>query len=315
MKKRVLVIGDIMLDKYVETIPIRLSDEAPVLIVKEEKVSYVLGGAGNTAANLKAMGFDVILQGVLGNDEASFKIQGILMEKQIEPSLVILVGGTTTIKNRFICKGNQLIRVDSESIVFPVKPLSNKEIDVIVISDYAKGVIGEETVRDIKENYKVPLIINGKPKNVEYYIGADVLVVNEKEADEILRNTKINPEDSYESIAGSLNILYVVVTKGSKGIEVYDSAGLRYGIEATAVEVKDITGAGDTVTAAIALELSRSGDINKAVHLANIAGGIKVTKDKTSEVSLEELKLNPENEGCLSTEQIIANLESDRLDG
>lgn len=317
--KKILVIGDVMLDEYIETSPVRLSDEAPVMIVKEQNRDYVLGGAGNTAANLKAMGFDVVLQGTADNDWPGECIRDILRVKKIGVSLVIQQNVKTTVKTRILCKGNQVLRVDVEGVSSPLTPLNILDVSCVVVSDYAKGVIGENIIRDIQNNTKAPIIVNGKPKNAEYYIGADVLVVNQKEADEILNKIRVGggveSEDSYEVIAGFLNILYVVVTKGEKGIAVYDSKGLRSEVYGDIVDVKDITGAGDTVTAAIALELTLSGDIEKAIKLANKAGGIKVTKDKTAEVSLVELNVNPENEGGLSTEQIIANLESDRLDG
>lgn len=314
MKKRVLVIGDIMLDKYVETSPVKLSDEAPVMIVKETEVSYILGGAGNTAANLSAMGFYVILQGLVGSDKEGEIVRNLLSEKNIKELIPFIDNFKTTVKERILCKGHQVIRVDSERLAIPVNPKTDLAIDVIVISDYTKGVVGEDTVRVLKENYDVPIIINGKPKHIRYYMGADILVLNKKEANEVLdmiKNTG-NPEVNYSDIASGFNILYVVVTKGEEGIEVYDSRSLRYKVEAEDVNVKDITGAGDTVTAALTLEIVRSGDICSAISLANIAGGIKVGKDKTSEVSLDELNLS--DNGFLSTEEIVTRLNIDRSD-
>jgi D-beta-D-heptose 7-phosphate kinase/D-beta-D-heptose 1-phosphate adenosyltransferase len=311
--KRVLVIGDVMLDKYIETNPVRISDEAPVLIVKETDVSYVLGGAGNTAANLKAMGFDVVLQGVVGIDENGNIVKDILRNKGIIDALVISTTSIrTTVKKRILCKGRQVIRVDSEGISSPVNPLLDEKVDIVVVSDYAKGVIGADTIRLLKENYDVAVIVNGKPQNIRYYNSADTVVLNKREADEALVVLGVK---EYNDIAGALDILYLVVTKGDKGIEAYNKDGLAYSVEADNVDVKDITGAGDTVTAALALEISLSGEMDKAIKVANLAGGIKVTKDKTSEVSVEELTANPESVGILSTEQIVSNLESDRLDG
>ena len=315
--KRALVIGDVMLDKYIETEPVRISDEAPVLIVKETEVKYILGGAGNIAANLKAMGFDVTLQGIVGADETGYIVKKLLEEKQIVDAVVEEVDFKTTVKKRILCKGRQIIRVDSEHLAIPINPLLDEKVDAIVVSDYLKGVVGEETVRILRENYDVPIIINGKPKNIKYYMGADVVVFNKKEANEVLdylRST-YNPEPTYADIAGYFNILYVIVTKGEEGIEAYDSKELRYKVDAEDVEAKDITGAGDTVTAALALEILRTGDIGKAIKLANTAGAIKVTKNKTAEVSLEELNINPDDEGRLSTEQQLDKFKESRLDG
>jgi D-beta-D-heptose 7-phosphate kinase/D-beta-D-heptose 1-phosphate adenosyltransferase len=316
MKKKVLVIGDVMLDKYIETEPVRISDEAPVLICKETEVSYILGGAGNTAANLKAMGFEVILQGLIGEDESGERIYNILREKEICNALKIVGDFKTTVKSRILCKGRQVIRIDSEHLAIPMTPLLLKEkIDAIVVSDYAKGIIGEDTIKTLKDNYDVPVIVNGKPKNIRYYIGADILVINKKEADEIIDDIKDSkyPDISYSDIAGQYNILYVVVTKGDEGIEVYSSKELYCKVLANEVNVKDITGAGDTVTAAITLEIVNSGNIENAIMLANRAGGIKVTKDKTSEVSLEEL--NYEDIGRPSSKEQKDNLDSERIDG
>lgn len=310
--KRVLIIGDVMLDKYIETSPVRISDEAPVLIVKETEVSYILGGAGNTAANLRAMGFDVVLQGVVGIDENGNIVKEVLRSKGIIDALVNTTSVGTTVKKRILCKGRQVIRVDSEGKVSNLNPLLDEEVDVIVVSDYAKGVVGPDTVKLLKENYDVPVIVNGKPKNIRYYEGADTVILNKREADEAKEVLNVN---TYEEIAGAMNFLYLVVTKGDEGIEAYNQGGLAYSVEADKVNAKDITGAGDTVTAALALEISLSGDMEKAIKVANLAGGIKVTKDKTAEVSLEELIVNPEDEGRPTTEQRIAEIESDRLDG
>ena len=319
MDKKVLVIGDIMLDEYIETEPVRISDEAPVMIVKITGDDYILGGAGNTAANLKAMGFDVILQGVIGDDWVGDLIVDLIDQKGIRNSITTIPDNDSTLKMRVLCKGKQLIRIDSEELVTELNPsFINGEVDIIVISDYAKGVIGENTVKILKEyNFNAPIIINGKPKNIEYYIGVDIVIFNKKEADEVLNylGSKYTKNPSYADIAAFFSINYIVVTKGGEGIEVYDTVELRYKVEANEVEVRDITGAGDTVTAALAFELVNSGDIEKAIKLANFAGGVKVTKHKTSEVSLEELLLNPDDEGRLSAEQQIDRLNSERIDG
>ena len=318
MTKKVLVIGDIMLDKYIETEPIRISDEAPVMIVKITGDDYILGGAGNTAANLKAMGFDVILQGIIGNDWVGDLIVDLIDQKGIRNSITTIPDNDSTLKMRVLCKGKQLIRIDSEELVTELNPtFINEGVDIIVISDYAKGVIGENTVKILKEDYDVPIIINGKPKNIEYYVGVDVVIFNKKEADEVLNylENKYIQNPNYGDIAGFFAIGYIVVTKGGEGIEVYDSMGLRYTVDANEVEVRDITGAGDTVTAALAFEIIHSGDIEKAIKLANYAGGIKVTKNKTAEVSLEELLMNPDDEGRPSTEQQIDRFNSERIDG
>lgn len=313
--KRVLVIGDVMLDKYIETEPVRISDEAPVLIVKETEVSYILGGAGNTAANLKAMGFDVTLQGIVGADEAGYIVKKLLEEKEIVDVVIEAVDFKTTVKKRILCKGRQVIRVDSEYLTLPINPLLDDPADIIVISDYAKGTIGEDTIEILKKNYNVPIIINGKPKNIRYYMGADIVVLNVKEVEEVLEYLKCtyNPSPRPADIVGYYNLLYLVVTEGENGISVYDNKELRNWEGGLKVEVKDITGAGDTVTAALALEIANSGDIEKAIQLANKAGALKVQKDKTAEVSLKELtieEINPEDVGRTSPD-----LNTDRLDG
>jgi D-beta-D-heptose 7-phosphate kinase/D-beta-D-heptose 1-phosphate adenosyltransferase len=264
------------------------------------------------------MGFEVILQGGVGIDdegildESGLIVKRLLDSKEIETLLARI--NRTTVKKRILCKGRQLVRVDLETVCEALNPIIDEKVDVIVVSDYAKGVVGENTVKTLKENYDVPIIINGKPKNVRYYMGADVVVFNKKEANEVLDYLRsiYNPDPTYADIAGYFNILYVVVTKGDEGIEAYDGSELRYTVEARKVDVKDITGAGDTVTAALALELANSGDMGKAIALANFAGGVKVTKDKTSEVSYQELTLeeiNPEDAGRESTERLIERFE------
>jgi len=310
--KKVLVIGDVMLDMYVETEPVRISDEAPVLITKVVGREYILGGAANTAANLKALGLGVMLQGVIGNDYQGEKITELLDAKKIESALMIDGKQTTTIKGRILCKGKQVIRVDEDLIAKPIAVLKKEKINAIVVSDYAKGVVGENTIRDLKENYKCPIIVNGKPKNVEYYTGATVLVLNQKETKETLELTGLKePTD----LVGMFALQCLVVTKGKEGIALYTLEGKVGEAKSKEVCVRDITGAGDTVTATLTYGLIMGLPIQSAMELANIAGGIKVTKDKTAVVTLEEMNVNPEDEGRETADILIARLNSDRIDG
>jgi rfaE bifunctional protein kinase chain/domain len=215
--KKVLVIGDIMLDKYIETEPVRISDEAPVMIVKITGDDYILGGAGNTAANLKAMGFDVVLQGIIGDDWVGDLIVDLIDQKGIRNSITTIPDNNSTLKMRLLCKGKQLIRIDSEELVTELNPtFINEGVDIIVISDYAKGVIGENTVKILKEDYDVPIIINGKPKNIEYYMGVDVVIFNKKEADEITNDMLI--ADALLRLKAIENIL---IAKGIFTMEEY----------------------------------------------------------------------------------------------
>ena len=309
--KKILVIGDIMLDKYIWGDVSRISPEAPVQVVNVLKETYEAGGAANVANNVAALGGLPYMVGISGNDEA----RNVLMEEMRKKC--INTGGIiqdkdkpTTQKVRIIGKSQQLLRVDYENkehihhdiensiIKFAEKNIN--EVDVVVISDYAKGVITQEVSSKIislaKQNKK-QVIVDPKPKHRNWYIGVDLITPNNNEASEMSGIEDGSDESVIEMGKSILKNLStnVLLTKGEKGMSLFEKDGSVSHIPAKAKEVYSLIGAGDTVVATAALAIASGADLKEAAFLANIAAGIKVGKIGTASVATEEIKAELEN--------------------
>jgi len=279
---KVLVIGDVMLDKFTECEPIRMSEEAPVLIVKENNSNYFLGGASNVAVGLSKLGIDVTLQGCVGDDEAGKKIMELIKENSINARLRY-TSTPTTVKHRILANGRQLIRIDTERREIAEVIVLKEKWDCIIVSDYDKGVVSEKVMEQVLSQ-KTTVIVNGKPKNISLYESVDILTFNKKEYEECLDSGTTTGEH----LCGRHNIKTLIVTLGKEGICAYTEKK-KICIPGITVPVEDITGAGDTVVATLAWAMNRYNNIKKAIELANRAGSIVVQKAKTSFVTLEEL--------------------------
>ncbi|MBS3096374.1 bifunctional hydroxymethylpyrimidine kinase/phosphomethylpyrimidine kinase [Candidatus Woesearchaeota archaeon] len=288
--KKILVIGDIMLDKYIWGDVSRISPEAPVQVVNVMRETYEAGGAANVANNVSALTGNAFMAGIAGNDEAKRILLDELSKKGIDTGGIFLdKDKPTTQKVRIIGKSQQLLRVDYEKKEHVHKDIEGKmisfldkiikQVDVIVVSDYAKGVITKA------------VIVDPKPKHKDLYANVTLVTPNNAEASEM---TGI--EDGDESVLemGSKLLKYlnanVLVTRGEKGMSLFEKDGITTHIPAKAKEVYSIIGAGDTVVATIALALASGADLKEAATLANIAAGIKVGKIGTASVSIEEIK-------------------------
>ena len=309
--KKILVVGDVMLDKYIWGDVSRISPEAPVQVVNVLKETYEAGGAANVANNVAALGGLPYMVGISGNDEA----RNVLMEEMRKKC--INTGGIiqdkdkpTTQKVRIIGKSQQLLRVDYENkehihhdiensiIKFAEKNIN--EVDVVVISDYAKGVITQEVSSKIislaKQNKK-QVIVDPKPKHRNWYIGVDLITPNNNEASEMSGIEDGSDESVIEMGKSLLKNLStnVLLTKGEKGMSLFEKDGSVSHIPAKAKEVYSLIGAGDTVVATAALAIASGADLKEAAFLANIAAGIKVGKIGTASVATEEIKAELEN--------------------
>ena len=304
--KKIMVIGDIMLDKYIWGDVSRISPEAPVQVVNVLRETYEAGGAANVANNISALSGDALMVGITGNDEARKILLEELKKKEINTDGIFLdKDKPTTQKVRILGKSQQLLRVDYEnkehvrdiiknSIVgFVEKNIKN--IDVIVISDYAKGVITPEVSRNIinlaKHNSK-PVIVDPKPRHKEFYKDVTLITPNNAEASEMSGIEDGSDETIMEignKLIKNLNT-NVLITRGEKGMSMFEKGGSVTHIPANAREVYSLIGAGDTVVATIALALASGADFKEAAILSNIAAGIKVGKIGTASVSIEEIK-------------------------
>ena len=302
--KKIAVIGDLMLDKYVYGEVERISQEAPIPIIRVTDEKYAPGGAANVAANISTLGGDAYLFGIVGNDY----YKDILLDKlySLEISTDGILTNTkknTVLKTRIIGLEQQLLRMDKENIEyigdqFVKKLLTNlKDVDdlsAIIISDYAKGTITEELLKGVKEfaqKNNIKIIVDPKPKHHSWYKGVTLITPNRNESQKITGITIENEDSIIEAgkkLLGDLNS-NIIMTAGNKGMYVFEKGKEPVHIPAVAKEVYDVTGAGDTVVASLALALSCGVNLSDAAEISNIAAGIKVGKRGTSPVHLEEL--------------------------
>ncbi|WP_017726150.1 D-glycero-beta-D-manno-heptose-7-phosphate kinase [Halalkalibacterium ligniniphilum] len=304
-KLKVLVIGDIMLDIYYQGDVNRVSPEAPVPVVSINQINKNLGGAANVATNLKGLGCQVEIIGLIGNDNAGEDVCKLLSENNINHNLVKEEGKQTTTKTRVVGGHQQIVRFDHESISFDAKAslrlkkvikrsLETNNPDSVIISDYAKGVCSIEICSFIIEScYKknIPVVVDPKGTDWQKYSGAYMVTPNLNELSEVL-GEKIENVDTIVSnvayrIKNKFTINNIVVTRSEKGITLVCEKEVLHDI-AKAREVYDVSGAGDTVIATLAAFINKR-DLKSAIKVANIAAGIVVGKPGTVAINKTDL--------------------------
>jgi rfaE bifunctional protein kinase chain/domain len=299
-KARVLVVGDVMLDRYWYGDASRISPEAPVPVLLYREEEFRLGGAANVAANCAALGAATQLLSVVGRDEAGARLVKLLKAKKVKPSLHSDARVHTTQKLRLIARRQQLLRVDMErapSTEVLASTLAEfrgalKGCDVVLLSDYGKGGLHhiETMIREARKARKLVLV---DPKGDDYarYKGATLLTPNLAELREVVGQWK-NESDLAQRASGlvkSLNLEALLLTRGENGMTLFKKNRRTFQVKAEKREVSDVTGAGDTVIATLAVMLAAGQGLEAAVRTANRAGGIKVTKFGTAEVTLQEI--------------------------
>jgi D-beta-D-heptose 7-phosphate kinase/D-beta-D-heptose 1-phosphate adenosyltransferase len=308
--KKVMVLGDLMLDEHIWSKVSRISPEAPVPIADVLRITHVPGGCGNVAANVAALGGIPYLVGLLGRDSSGEKLVRALEKQNVSTgNLIIDADRPTILKSRIIAASQHVIRVDREdrSTVSPavtkklIKRLSElaPKMDAIIISDYEKGTVTAEVCQALirlAKKYNKPLAIDPKGFNYAKYRGATVITPNLREAAIAARTAIV--DDKSLSQAGKILLKhagtrFVLVTRGKDGMTLFDKSGSTY-IPAIPREVFDITGAGDTVIATLTLSLAAGAPIKTAAILANLAGSIVVGKIGTATCSLDELEVTLE---------------------
>ena len=304
--KKILVVGDIMLDKYIWGEVSRISPEAPVQVVHVSRETYAPGGASNVASNISTLNGKALMAGIAGNDEAKNILFEELKNRGINTEGVMIDNDKPTIqKVRIVGRSQQLLRVDYEKkdhvhqniersmISFLEKAVIG--VDVVVISDYAKGVITQEICsRLIKlaAEHKKSVIVDPKPRHKEFYKGVTLITPNNAEASE-MSDIEDGSDESIMEIGNKLlkNLdTGVLITRGEKGMSLFEKDGKITHIPAKAKEVYSLIGAGDTVVAAISLAVASGASLEEAATIANIAAGIKVGKIGTASVNIEEIK-------------------------
>lgn len=304
-KASCLVLGDIMLDRYIYGDVGRISPEAPVPIVNVKKTKENLGGAANVAVNLKSFGGAIYLSGIVGNDAMGNIIYNILEDKGIVYLGLTLKDRKTTSKNRIVGKGQQIVRFDEEicnslnaqetdMVLSRIDSLMDY-INLIVISDYAKGICTPELCSALiskANSHHIRVVVDPKGIKWKKYSGAYIVTPNWKEFTEIAGATE--PEDDVEIQRKALKLLEeyqldnILITRSERGMTLVTKD--RYlSFETEAREVSDVSGAGDTVIAALAAFLAADISLEESVYWANRAAGLAVERAGTSVIGIEEL--------------------------
>jgi D-beta-D-heptose 7-phosphate kinase/D-beta-D-heptose 1-phosphate adenosyltransferase len=306
-QRRILVLGDVMLDEFVWGNVTRISPEAPVPVVDIQRESVHLGGAANVLANVIALGARACVVGVVGKDAAGERLRASLKEaspEQADNYLVVDESRPSTIKTRIIAHSQLVVRADREQRT-PVNGNTERRIldslkaalqnaDAFVVSDYDKGVVTPRILSDILQFAydRVPVLIDPKIRNFSYYRPATLITPNHHEA---LRLTSLE-EDSDTGLHQAARIIReklscdaVLITRGERGIMLLEGYNDPVFVGTTAREVYDVTGAGDTVIATLAAALAAGATMLEAANLANHAAGIVVGKVGTATASAAEL--------------------------
>lgn len=300
-ERRVLVVGDAMVDEWIWGSVTRISPEAPVPVVAVNDHSFTLGGAGNVANNLRALDAHVQFAAAIGEDQFAHYVADILREKGIrDDGLIAIDDRPTTRKTRIVAHNQQVVRADWESTA----PLSQadrarladvvrsqaKEADAVVLSDYAKGLFSREIVEAALSCATV--VADPKPQNLQIFAGVTCVAPNAAEAAQATGIAIVDDRSLEAAGAKLLDLLqcrYVVITRGEHGMSLFGVGGERLHIPSVARTVFDVSGAGDTVVAVLSLALAADAPIELAMQLANFAAGAVVEKLGTATASADEI--------------------------
>ncbi len=311
--RRVLIVGDVMLDEHIQGHVERLSPEAPVPIVEIQSRRFHPGGAGNVAANVSSLGGTALLVGIVGNDAAGARLHDELSSRAVSPEYLISAEGRrTTTKSRVMAAGQHIVRFDEEcrldlspgeeDLLSARAAECARAADVCIISDYAKGAATAGVCRSVivtAAEKSIPVVVD--PKGIAYgkYAGATVITPNLNEARTVAGtyerrfhardDSGILIEDIGEILLERCNTS-VLITRGAGGMTLFERGARPVSIPARARQVYDITGAGDTVVATLALGLAAGLSLEAASRLGNLAAGIVVSELGASTVSRETLE-------------------------
>jgi len=298
--RSVLVLGDLMLDRYIWGNVSRISPEAPVPVVEVQKSTSSLGGAGNVSQNLASLGARPLPVGVVGEDE-----EGQWIKRHVDEGRGIFVDSNrpTTVKTRIIAHHQQVVRVDQERKKAITSGVEEKIVRLIrkekyegmIVSDYNKGVISERLMGRIlpfAKERRIPVFVDPKIENFRLYSPVTFIAPNHIEAEKIVRHpcrTDAEVEKAGQEILASLSSPYLIIKRGEQGMSIFEKGKKPVHIPTNAREVFDVTGAGDTVIATAALAMLSGATIQEAAILANAAAGVVVAKIGTATCSPEEL--------------------------
>ena len=289
---KVLLIGDFMLDHYFIGESIRQSPEAPVPVIIPKEDIYSPGGAGNVAMNLSALGVKTYCVGVVGNDKYGKKIISFLKNQGHDASgIAILDNHQTTLKRRILSNSVQIARIDHEKKIdwHPnLDSISINDFDVCIISDYDKGV-----VKNINEIDAKIIIVDPKKNNFASYKYANIITPNLYELNKAT-HCDINNDSSIiascKKLINDYKFDFIVAKKGARGMTIVGKEDFVHNIQALKIDNPDVTGAGDTVIAALSIAYAKTGDMIFASEFANVAAGLVVDKSGTATTSIKEIQ-------------------------
>jgi rfaE bifunctional protein kinase chain/domain len=299
-KTKLLVVGDVMLDRYWFGDSDRISPEAPVPVVQVSRVDERLGGAANVARNVAALGANTTILGVIGEDEAGARIGELLKQSGVNSQLEVDPKVPTTVKLRVIARQQQLIRLDFEET--PSQTALEQKLarfekalgtaDVLVLSDYGKGALSQVAamIEYARAQNKV-ILVDPKGEDYEKYRGATLITPNRSELRQVVGRwaDEADLTQRAQDLRHSLGIQALLLTRSEEGMSLFTDQGVSH-VRAQAREVFDVSGAGDTVIATLAVALAAQWPLDRAMALANRAGGIVVGKLGTATVTSEELQ-------------------------
>jgi D-beta-D-heptose 7-phosphate kinase/D-beta-D-heptose 1-phosphate adenosyltransferase len=331
-RAKVLVVGDVMLDNYWHGATSRISPEAPVPVVRIERQEARPGGAGNVALNIVALGAEAKLAGLIGDDAAADQLRGLLTARGVECALMRVAGSHTITKLRVISRHQQVIRLDFEdhfpgfdsSGMFADFSAMASDYDVMILSDYAKGVLRQpESLIAAARAAGKPVVIDPKGQEFERYRGATVITPNMSEFEAVVGHCAdvADIERRGAELRDALDLEAVLITRSEKGMSLLARGHPPLHLPTQAQDVFDVTGAGDTVVATLGAALAAGLSLPDAVALSNIAAGIVVAKLGTATVNTQELRWALRGEsptasrGSCNEEELLARMSVARGKG
>jgi len=336
---RVLVVGDVMLDRYWHGSTSRISPEAPVPVVKVGQTEDRAGGAANVALNIAALGANAILMGIVGNDNNGTALKQRMRAAKIKTDFVVSKHSPTITKLRVISRHQQLIRMDFEEAIIPEDAATLRKkagealnnVGAVILSDYAKGSLDDpQPIISAARAKKIPVFVDPKGTNFNLYRGATLLTPNLHEFEAVVGHCKTESElvQKGKALLKKLHLDALLITRGENGMTLLtkSSSGSskkslsELHLPARAIEVFDVTGAGDTVISVLAAAVAAGEALPNAVALANIAAGIVVGKLGTATVSAPELTRALQGErgverGVVSEDQLQILLQDAKQGG
>jgi D-beta-D-heptose 7-phosphate kinase/D-beta-D-heptose 1-phosphate adenosyltransferase len=309
---KVLVVGDVMLDRYWWGNVNRISPEAPVPIVNLESVSQTVGGAANVAANIAGLGAEPLLVGVVGADAEADSILDVLDEKKISKRFLLKSKERrTTVKTRIIAHNQQIVRIDQET----KRDLNETEeeeiwkksielldaVDLVILSDYAKGTLTDNLLMrliTVATSQGKFILVDPKGKNYSKYRGAALLTPNRfelAEACSLHTDSQAAIEKAGSKLLSELSLKYLLVTRGEDGMTLFERNKPTTHLTVEMRNVYDVTGAGDTVIACLAVSIGGGSDFTDAAKFANRAAGLVVEQVGTTAISIEMLNREQPN--------------------